>query len=234
MRIIRVLLRYTGFSFLGFLLILTLSQCESIHDTYKEFIGDVETTYVGKADSIKVRVGYERLELSWLLLSDPKVSSYKVFWNNGNDSIANSVVKTETVDTVKVMLTGLPEYVYNFDIYLFDDLGNSSIRASTIGRTYGEFYQSSLFNRLFTDTKRISSGIEITWSSPSDDFVTLELEYTDNDGNIIKKNIGRSVEIDTLFNIPESGSFTYYSSFLPEQNALDTFYVEPTVVELTD
>lgn len=234
MKIKRVISRYISYGLMGFLLCFTLIQCQSREDTYREFIDDGETIYVGKADSIEVRAGKERLEISWLLLSDPKVSSYKLLWNNGNDSIVNSVVKTENVDTVRVMLTGMPEYVYNFDIYLLDDFGNSSVRASAIGRTYGEFYQSTLFNRLFTASKRISNGLEVTWSSPSDEFVSLKLEYLDNEGQIINKIIDRTVEKDTLLNIPVMGSFKYVSAFLPEPNALDTFYVEPTTVELTN
>ncbi|MDD4591224.1 MAG: DUF4998 domain-containing protein, partial [Parabacteroides sp.] len=72
-------------------IMLILASCENIKDTYEEFIKDGEIIYVAKADSIKVRSGKNRLELSWLLLSDPNVAKYKVFWNNNRDSIENVV-----------------------------------------------------------------------------------------------------------------------------------------------
>ena len=86
------------------LLFSIFTSCENMEDTYKEFVGDGETVYIGKADSIKARGGRNRLELSWLLLSDPKVSSFKVYWNNKGDSIEGDLVKTENVDTVKLMM----------------------------------------------------------------------------------------------------------------------------------
>ena len=232
MKIKRSFLKYIITTSLGLFIIFNFSNCESIDDTYKEFVEGGEITYVGKADSIEVLPGRERLEVTWLLLSDPKVSSYKLFWNNGSDSIMGDLVKTENVDTVRVMLNDMPEYVYNIDIFLYDKQGNSSIKSSTIGRTYGTYYESSIFNRLYKSTKRISEGLEITWNDPSEELVESELSYLDLNDKLITKIVDREVEIDTLFNIPVNGEFKYHSAYLPEPNAIDVFYTEPTVVEL--
>ncbi len=232
MKIKRIFLKYIITTSLGLFIIFNFSNCESIDDTYKEFVEGGEITYVGKADSIEVLPGRERLEVTWLLLSDPKVSSYKLFWNNGSDSIMGDLVKTENVDTVRVMLNDMPEYVYNIDIFLYDKQGNSSIKSSTIGRTYGAFYEGSIYNRLYKSTKRISEGLEITWSDPSEEFVESELSYLDINDKLITKVVDREVEIDTLFNIPVNGEFKYHSAYLPEANAIDIFYTEPTEVKL--
>ena len=78
--------------FLLLLLAATAFQsCKKMDDIYREFYESGETVYVGKADSIKVRGGNERVELTWLLLSDPKVASYKVYWNNPYAGKRNSV-----------------------------------------------------------------------------------------------------------------------------------------------
>src|SRR5690606_16328711 len=81
-----------------------MSSCKKLDFNYRQFIGDGEITYTGKADSLKVRGGDQRAELSWLLVADPKVTSYKIYWDNRQDSTSGTLVKTDNVDTVKVML----------------------------------------------------------------------------------------------------------------------------------
>ena len=100
-----------------------LLSCGKMDDTYSEFVKDGERIYIAKADSLKVRGGNKRIQLSWLLLSDPKVVKYKVTWNNGRDSIVNPVVKTASVDTVTLMIDNIEEGTHEFEIYTYDKLG---------------------------------------------------------------------------------------------------------------
>ena len=228
--------KFKYFLLSGFMLFIALSftNCDSMDETYRQFIKDGEIVYVGKADSIKTRGGRERIEISWYLLSDPKVKSYKIFWNNGKDSVANTVTKTENVDTVRVMLNNMPEYVYNFDIYMYDEFGNSSIKSSAIGRTYGEYYEGSILNRTYKSLKRINAGIEVVWTAASEEFLFIELEYTNSAGSIVQKTIDRTIEKDTLFSIPVKGNFKYRSAYIPEPNSLDTFYTEQSSINLVN
>lgn len=216
-------------------LLLLLASCGDMSDTYEQFTAGGETIYIGKADSLLARGGKDRIELSWLLLSDPKVTNYKIFWNNGYDSIAGRVTKTENVDTVRVILNNMPENVYSFDIYLYDDYGHSSIKSSIVGQSYGEFYEQSLINRVINSIKRISNDdVQINWSLPSTGFVQTELVYTNNAGEKITKTTPKSVMVDTLKNIPVKGSFEYRSMYLPEPDAIDAFFTPYSEVVLKD
>src|SRR5690606_31002279 len=78
-----------------------LSSCGKMDDTYRDFLADGETVYVAKADSLKVRPGRERVELEWLVMSDPKVKHYKVYWNNRTDSIERDLDRVKDGDTVR-------------------------------------------------------------------------------------------------------------------------------------
>ncbi len=221
--------------FLLTVLVLALfNSCKKMDDIYREFYEKGETVYVGKADSIKVKGGRERVELSWLLLSDPKVTGYKVYWNNRKDSVQNSVIKTAGIDTVKLLLSNMPEDIYLFEIYMFDKDRNSSILSSTIGKSYGQFYQNSILNRTFKSSRRITAGAEITWTAAAQDLLFVDLSYIDKSGNTISKLLSRSVEVDTLYNIPVRGTFQYRSAYIPEPNALDTFYTNYRTVTLSN
>lgn len=217
------------------IIVICMVSCGDMTDTYKEFIAGGETIYVGKADSVKTRGGRERIEVSWYLLSDPKVTGYKIFWNNKRDSLIGSLVKTDNVDTVRIMLNDIPEYIYNFEIYLNDALGNSSIKSTTIGRSYGESYEGSLLNRTYQNIRRLTgtSNIVINWANPSETMIGVEFSYIDINSNNVKLMIGKQ-NIDTVKNIPVRGAFEYRTAFKPEPNALDTFYSKISNITLTN
>src|SRR5215208_5798550 len=88
--------------------------CGKMDDTYKDFIKNGEIIYTGRVDSVQAYAGKNRIGLSMLLVSDPKITKVKVFWNNGRDSAVQNVVRTIGVDTVRFLLTNLTEGTYSF------------------------------------------------------------------------------------------------------------------------
>jgi len=206
-------------------IVLILASCESIKDTYEEFIKDGEIIYVAKADSIKVRSGRNRLELSWLLLSDPNVTKYKVYWNNKRDSLEDTVSRTSETDTIRLLLEDMEEDIHHFSIFLYDKKGNSSVEATVIGKVYGDRYQISLFNRMYKSVRRINSkDIVVEWLPADINVVGVKSEFTDNN-NILKDHFSSGeVILDTIRNFPLDGVLKYRTAFLPEVTAIDTFY----------
>ncbi len=210
----------------GALFLFLLFGCEKMEDTYYEFVKDGEITYVAKADSIKVRSGYNRIELTWLNMSDPKVSGYTLFWNSDRDSLQNTIVNTDGIDSVKVMLTNMREDVHNFRIIQFDELGNSSIPATAVGRVYGDNYRASLLQRTFASIKRSGTDLVVNWSEADNTVVFVEVKYVDSlDGQVIK-NVAGEVLADTLSNFPTGGSFEFRTAFMPDTTAIDIFYTD--------
>ena len=201
-----------------------LTACEKMEDTYKQFYEMGETIYVAKADSVKARGGNNRIELSWLLLSDPSVDNYKVYWNNRQDSLTGNVIKTKDVDTVRLMLADIPESVYLFEIILYDKNGHSSIISSVIGRSYGNVYQQSLTNRGIDQFRRLSTGAQLSWLKPAPDLLFTDIKYKNTAGDFTNVIVSRDDASALLSGIPVKGSFDYRSAYKPEPNALDTFY----------
>ncbi len=214
---------YTIASFIALIFVVS---CENIEDTYQDFLKGGEKIYIGKADSIKVRSGNQRLELSWLLLSDPKVTSYKVSWNNNRDSIKGDVIKTNQVDTVRIMLNEMTEGIHHFEIIMYDGKGNSSIKSNAIGKVYGQSYQNSLLQRTYRSIRRAGNNVVIEWMDASADMLRVEQRYTDSNGTLIERNVASDVIRDTVPNFPRGTNLQYRTVFLPDPTAIDTFYTE--------
>lgn len=205
--------------------------CGKMDDSYREFLKG-ETIYIAKADSMKVRSGNKRIELSWLLLSDPKVIKYKIFWDNRSDSIENNVTKTADVDTIRLIINNIAEGTHEFEIYTYDKYGNSSIKATVIGKVYGSHYASTLLPVFAKSVDRSEKDMVITWPDPGPTLSGIDIRYYDN-AHVLKEVHANSKEsTSTLKEFPRFGEFEYKTSFLPEPDALDTFYTDYTTIKL--
>ncbi|NGM62632.1 hypothetical protein G5B30_11970 [Sphingobacterium sp. SGG-5] len=217
-----------------FVLMGFLFSCKEMDYTYRQFVEDGETVYISKADSIVVRGGNQRAEVSWLLLSDPKVTKYKMYWNNRKDSVEGSIQKTEKVDTIKVMVNNLAEGVHEFEIFLYDKLGNTSIRSSKVGRVYGQRFQSSLYNRVIRSMKRVNArkDLDILWLAADNEIVYSDIKYNNVDGEEVTVKLKAQEETLVLPGFTLDGDFYIRTAFLPDTLALDTFYVDFERVEV--
>lgn len=205
--------------------VVLISACKDLDFNYRQFVEQGETIYIGKADSVQVRGGNHRVEVSWLLLSDPKVHSYKLYWNNNRDSTSAEVTKTAQVDTVRVLLNDMREGMHHFEIRMFDAEGHRSVPARVSGRVYGDQYNKFLVNRTFTSAVIINeTDLEIEWVEAEDQLLFSQVSYTNTDGEEIKHIVAQEAETDTLKKFPSEGIMTLVSAFKPDSLALDTFY----------
>jgi hypothetical protein len=215
--------KYHLLFFNSILITTLLFSCKKFDDRHRQFFENGETIYIAKADSIKLQGGNGRIGLSWLLLSDPKISKYKVYWNSRRDSIEGSVQKTENVDTVRAIINNIKEGTYQFEIYNYDKNGNRSIPSIRIGRSYGTRFQQSLLPRVYKSFKRIGNDLEFIWVAGSDNLKHLEVKYVNTLGEAIQVFIPKKTEFHTLLNFPVGGTMEFRSVYLPEPDALDTF-----------
>src|SRR3546814_19787474 len=109
--------------------------------------------------------GYQRMALSWWLSADPQVSNAKVFWNNGRDSLEIPVSSGGEPQKIEVLIDGLEEGVYLFEIYTYDDKDNRSLPLEVSGEVYGESYLSGLSNRSATSIELMDGKLYISWRS---------------------------------------------------------------------
>lgn len=222
-------LNYTA----GILLIFLLGAC-SKRDAYKSFLEEKEIKYTGKADSVKVYPGRNRIKLSWLLTGDPKVSRCKVYWNARTDSAEVSVKRTDDVDTISLILEDMNEGAYNFDIYTFDDSGNRSVLVSASGISYGSQYQASLLNRAVKSAElKEDKGVTV-WYDADGTAIGTEVKYRNNAGNTRSLLLEAGADSLILPDYKAGSKFEYRTLYLPDSAAIDTFYTDHETTGLTE
>ena len=223
-----------GAALLVVIFISTFISCKKMDSTYSEFIKDGPRDYPGKADSVKTFGGRDRLKLSFLLLSDPKITRAKVYWNSGKDSIEIPITRTSGIDEIVSILTAsqnqLTEGTYLFDIYTFDKHNHRSIKATKLGNVYGAKYQASLLTRAIQQVVRTNNTVVIDWYNAGEGFNGVELSYTNVSG--VQKSIVVSPTAmqTTITDFKAGNTFSYRTIYLPEPNAIDQFYTSSTDV----
>lgn len=210
---------------------LVLFACSKMDDTYDDFIKDGEIVYTAKVDSIKAYPGNNRMSLSMLLISDPRISKVQVFWEAGGhaDSTEKTVQRTAGVDTVRFSFPKLAEGTYTFYIYTYDNAGHQSVKSDVIGTVYGEKYINQLVNRAIKSGTYdgATNTATVKWYGVGTDVIGEEIIYTDMQGAVrkqIEKHEGLADSLTVLPAFTKGSSFQFRTYYKPAPNALDTFY----------
>jgi len=219
-----------------FLLAVILGCSSLAEDDYKKFTEGGEILYAGRLDSVKIFPGENRVQLKAQLSSDPKVTSYRVYWSNKKDSVVIPVTQNQIGTEITQIINGLEENIYNFQIQSFDNQGNSSVGVFATGRVYGARYRASLNNRplLNEDIAFLDEAILLKFA-PVDltrGLVETEVEYIDKNSAmksvVVKADNNGEVKLEN-FNIGNE-SYKYRSLFKPDSLSIDNFYTDFTVI----
>ncbi|HEY9260401.1 DUF4998 domain-containing protein, partial [Chitinophaga sp.] len=217
--------------------LLLFSACRK-QDDYKKFIEKGEILYTGKADSLLVRPGRNRVELSWLLIADPKVSRSKIYWNNRRDSASIDIKRTSGVDTIRFVIGNLEERAYSFEVFNFDKDGNISVRTEANGFVYGSLYEDALLTRALGSAEMKNGHAEIPWADidTSGGIIGMQLQYTTSDQVQHDTILPAEAEsqITVLENYLSASSFRYRTLYLPDPLAVDTFYTTFTTASVKE
>ena len=197
--------------------------CSKMDDTYKQFLEGGQKKYVGKADSVQVLSGKNRVYLRWLKSADPNVTKAKIYWNAKSDSLEVPIGQND--DFIIIPIENLEEGNYTFQIYTFDNLGNTSVMVEALGRAYGDNYESLLLTRPIERTTFLNNNtLEIAWGSVSDTSLFLtELIYR-NDSDILDTVFVAEATFTTVLENFSRGMLKYRSFYKPDYWAIDTFY----------
>ncbi|MDP4239757.1 MAG: DUF4998 domain-containing protein [Bacteroidota bacterium] len=216
-----------------------------MEDTYESFIKNGATIYTARVDSLKAIPGRNRIKLTWLLVSDPKITKNVVYWNDKADSVVLNVTKTAHTDTITTIIPNLADQTYTFQVYTYDNYGHHSVKAEIIGTVYGDLYANTILNRPLNTTvlNTTTNNLAITWWGVSSQAVALDMKYTDISGAsktvtdvpIQDPNINSRVwvvlpAVSNLPNFKKGSSFSYRTGYKPVPTSIDTFYTDWTTV----
>lgn len=212
-------------------LLIAIWGCSKKNEIYKDLVKDGEIHYPGIVGNTGYRAGNLRTQLVWNPSPDPKIATYKVFWNNRQDSLLVPAVSHDPLDTVKVLVPNLKEGTYNFEVLSIDVDHHVSITSSINGvRVYGPIYLSGIFNRGYNadnayvvDFARGSVRLNFN-TADSINLYTL-IKYTDNGGKLNTLTLKPDSSGITLSDFQFGTQVTYQSTYIPLQGAIDVFSV---------
>lgn len=203
------------------LAICTFFSCSDMDDNYAEFVKEGEITYSKKVDSVAVYAGKNRVKISFVNLG-PRVAKVKVFWNLKSQSVEAATAPASR--NLDVIIPDLAEGTYSFDLFTFDKSGNQSVGTTVIGNVYGEGYSNTLRERAIEGTN-IAKGVgSVTWLTSPAGSIATEIKYTDNTGAAKTVYTPARESLSSLPRFKSGNSISYRTLFLPEPNAIDTFY----------
>ncbi|TWV90443.1 DUF4998 domain-containing protein [Chitinophaga pinensis] len=86
------------------LLAATVVSCSKKNEAYRDLIKDGEIYYPGIIQNAGYRAGNLRTMLYWNPSPDPKITHYKIFWNNKQDSLTLPADSHDPNDTASVIV----------------------------------------------------------------------------------------------------------------------------------
>lgn len=204
-----------------------IKSCTGMDEEYKEFLKP-ETIYVGTADSLKIFPGNGRLIINFEL-TDPSITKTVFYWNNKSDSMEMDISMEKTKEIINTKIENLTEGTYSFNVITYDSKGNSSITKTVVGRVYGDKYASSLLDTPIKGAyvnDKDPTKVDINWGNPDDSAIGMEIFYTNSSDEEVFLYCPVQYKDTILVDRKESTNLRYRTLFLPEENAIDTFYTE--------
>lgn len=209
---------------------LIIAGCSKKNEAYKDLLNG-EIYYPGIVQNPGYRAGNLRTMLVWNPSPDPKIVSYKIFWNNKQDSMEVTADSHNPRDTVGVIIPDLIEGTYNFNVYSIDGEERRSIAVNINGvRVYGSKYMSGLFNRPYNADNPyllnlLNGSVRVQFNTPDSINTSTQILYTDNNDQQRTLDLSGDSSGITLNDFKFGTTVTYQSSYIPQRNALDTFKV---------
>lgn len=207
-----------------FLVYFMINSCEDMNDLHDPYMKKGEQIYTGRVDSAKMLPGNNRVLLRYWT-SDVNAKSLLVYWLSKSDSVLLTIPEKQAADPVDVFINDLPEGTLYFDLYTFNkNMANRSVVFNAEGNVYGERYQQSLLNRRIK-TKvfdPIIGRLTITWLGTVPNSIGCDFEYIDGNGVIQSGRTSSTGQVSAWDNV--ASDFKYRTLFLPEEEAVDTFY----------
>lgn len=205
-------------------------------DDYKKYLAQGPKVYPGNTDSLQAVSGRYRIQLSWLLVSDPTITKAVVFWNDRKDSLVIPVKRTDGVDTVRVIIDKLEEQTYTFEVFTYDKDGHQSVGNTVAGRVLGSNYEATLNNWAVAQSSVIKmappyNGAVVAWNTfYLKGLIGAKIKYKDADGNqefllVPADTTGQTSTVTSILEKFVPGdTFSYSTAYVAEGGSIDTFY----------
>lgn len=210
-----------------FAVIFLLAACADMNEIQQVFLDKGEQVYVGKADTLVVHGGYQRVKISGMMYYAKTAEKSVIRWilDGSSDSVVVQAAEWESNnDTLSVIIEGLNEGTQRFFVQNYDKEGNKSLNVEVSGNVYGDQYIVSATPKIITQLTPLPEGMLITWNM-SDEAIGVQVKYESNNGEQFLKEDAKAAT-SLLPDWKLAGTVQTRTILLPEEGALDTLYTE--------
>lgn len=178
---------------LSFLLIIfslmLFAACDSIEDTYKEFVGDGPIRYPGKCTNVSVTSGWECLRVSWNISDDPTIKHIVVTCMSETDTIKKELEPSATNCVIDQLAN--QNYVINVQSLASD--GNLSLSDNYTERPYTYEHEAVKgYTRGYSKAYVAKGHLLLIMSSWDDGMEYYGISYTKPDGTSAETELTKS------------------------------------------
>jgi hypothetical protein len=200
-------------------LLIGMASCDDMGSISEKYMEGGEIIYTGIVDSVSATPGNARVQLSWYLTSDPRISKTVIYWNEGEDSVEVSITASQIGGKV-IKEIQLPEAYYLFELVTKDDEGHCSNPSEISVNVYGNRYIAELRNRSIQSKVVDATGLTINWfaiETTEIQYVTVQYtDYTDPGTPVPKTLKVENGDTSTALPGARAGdTFTVVTFFLP-------------------
>jgi hypothetical protein len=209
----------------------TFLACKKMDSTYAEYVVPDGIIYPGKATAPSIKSGLNKVQLSWLRGSDPKVVKARIFWNNFTDSVELAIPADQPV--ISYTVNNLTENFYSFTIKTYDKEGRVSVPVEVSGAALGDRYRSTLLNRVVTSsTFNLANTLSLQFEPvvPGSSIVKSEIEYTTTTGASKTVTVLPGTLALQLTDYKTETSYKLRTQHL-EANVVDPFFSNDQLIE---
>ncbi|KOH43091.1 DUF4998 domain-containing protein [Sunxiuqinia dokdonensis] len=208
--------------------IIILSSCEKMEDIHSDFLKDGDIIYAPKPLMPQSFGGKNRLKLKYYLMNAVNVNKCVVEWDEGNSSQTIDVTPKLPLDSLEIIIDGLEEKSYIFNIYTIDTNGNRSVKEQVTGSAYDAKFQSGLTNRPLASIVGggTTDSIVVSWGTPAEGHTGLQMMYNNRAGEPVSRMVLPEDDAIVIRDWESEGEMTYQSYYVPEPLAIDTFAAE--------
>lgn len=201
------------------------TSCDSMEDSYKDYLQGGEIVYRAKAKEVVGYSGYNRAKLTWKLDFPTHVVKCQI--REGDVVLAEIPVEYQDHLDLGYTLTNQEEKTHTYSVYSLDIEGNTSIKSDVIVDVYGDSYISTL---------RTGRSVQAVLR-PADDKTKALVRLSTNASSkvvgtkiIYKSTSGEKTEqIDATVNevllndVAEDSYFNLVDVWKPADTAIDEF-----------
>jgi hypothetical protein len=205
---------------LALLMVITIISCDDMNSIHEQYLNG-EQVYAGKLDSLNVLSGFERL----------KIVSNTQFLGNAKEATVSWSDQTRifTIDQIvdngfEMIVDGLLERNYEFDLYTTDENGNQSVMQTIRGRAFGNNFISGQTARRLVNFDLETGVDQLIWAdkAESEYVIYTTVRYENNNNTMTEVLVLPDETTTALLDWKHGGQIEIVSTIISGDNGFDT------------